>query len=316
MVTGLSISGVCERDIDLLLLEEFLSSTDFLNWFVAHTARTEGTVQLVEVRRSVTQSNGESDLELCIDTEAGVRMLLLIENKVNAGLQPQQAERYRARAESHRLQSQCQETCTVLVAPARYFGSDSDLKGFDVRLRYEEVREWFVASESLGPRSTYKAALLTAAIQKGQLGYQVIKNDFVSDFWLRYWETAREIAPDLLMDRPTGKPSGATFIVFKPNGLPKGVEVWHKLSHGNVDLQFSGFGERLDELEDAFEYMLDPDMTVVKANKSGAIRIEVPEINVAHPFEPQRKAVEIGLLAAHRLLNSFLPFKKYLPKAK
>jgi len=28
-----TVSGVCERDIDLLLLEEFVASPDFVEWF-------------------------------------------------------------------------------------------------------------------------------------------------------------------------------------------------------------------------------------------------------------------------------------------
>jgi len=66
------IPGICERDTDLLLLEEVWCSRTFCKWLVPHCALTATDIdELVEVRRSVTQSNGESDLELVFGTTPG-----------------------------------------------------------------------------------------------------------------------------------------------------------------------------------------------------------------------------------------------------
>jgi len=90
----LSLSGVCERDVDLLLLEEFISTQEFLHWFMQQVyPKAFSSIEFIEAHRSVTQSNGESDLEVTLDIPHRVR--LLIENKVNASLQPMQAERYK-----------------------------------------------------------------------------------------------------------------------------------------------------------------------------------------------------------------------------
>ncbi len=65
MSTDLNISGVSERDVDLLLLEEFLSSLAFQEWFVAQALGPDVRLgRLVEAKRSVTDSTGESDLEV------------------------------------------------------------------------------------------------------------------------------------------------------------------------------------------------------------------------------------------------------------
>jgi hypothetical protein len=59
------IAGVCERDIDLLLLEEFIASVHFIQWFTEQINRVDAEIEcLLSAQRSVTQSNGESDLEV------------------------------------------------------------------------------------------------------------------------------------------------------------------------------------------------------------------------------------------------------------
>jgi len=86
MENGISIAGVSERDIDLLLLEEFLSSPDFSDWFVMKALGDSVNLgRCMEARRSVSDGSGESDLEISFVQEDGVRTRLLIENKVNAG---------------------------------------------------------------------------------------------------------------------------------------------------------------------------------------------------------------------------------------
>ncbi len=168
VISLVPISGVCERDIDLLILEEFIASFEFLQWFVSkvanHPAKAEA---LLDAQRSVTQSNGESDIEIYFKDSAGNQVCLLIENKVNAALQPQQAERYRERGQTYRDHEACTDFYTILMAPKSYFGADVALKGFDASITYEDIRDWFRQQPTLGERQRYKESLLTAAIEKG-----------------------------------------------------------------------------------------------------------------------------------------------------
>ena len=54
---------------------------------------------------------------------------------------------------------------------------------------------------------------------------------------------ASDIAPELEMKVPTGKPSGAGFIYFRPRTfLPRGFEICHKFKRGYVDLHIKGMG--------------------------------------------------------------------------
>ena len=301
-----NVSGVCERDVDLLLLEELQSSPPFQERFATNALGLSLLGRCVSVNRSVTESSGESDLEATFLSEAGDLRRILIENKVNAGFQPRQAERYHHRGRSYISRGDCVAYQTVIVAPARYFGDPDATKGFDGRLTYEQILAWFDQALALGDRRHYKVTLLRSAIEKGTLGYQLIEDAPTSEFWREYWQFARANAAELEMTEPSLKPSGSTFIYFRPPSLPKGVAIVHKLSHGFVDLQLAGMGERLNEVQMLFGSRLDGDMQLKRAAKSAAIRLQVPISNANVRFADQVSDVRIGLDAARRLFVWFV----------
>ncbi|HOB54013.1 MAG TPA: hypothetical protein PK176_14275 [Acidobacteriota bacterium] len=130
-VTDLSITGVCERDIDLLLLEEFHAGDRFWRWLAGMVLGEHlAAARFVRARHSVDQSSGESDLELAIEVPAGRRsrrsrprrIRILFENKLDAMFQPQQAERYRQRGDAYLQNGECDRWVTVLLAPKVYLG--------------------------------------------------------------------------------------------------------------------------------------------------------------------------------------------------
>lgn len=306
----IAIAGVTERDIDLLLLEEFLSSPAFQEWFVRSALGPDQPVgRCIAAERSVTHTTGESDLEITFDTPTGITRFL-IENKINAGLQPLQAERYHERGREYVERQLCATVHTVIVAPDRYFGTSGSNKGFDFRLSYEQLREWFHRAEHLGDRRQYKIALLTSAIEKGTLGYQPAEDRPTTEFWRSYWQLARHTAPKLEMREPVSKPSGAGFVHFRPSRLPRGVSLCHKLVFGNVDLQFARLGNRLNELHSTLESHLEEGMSIANASRSGAIRLVVPKLNPCLPFEPQADHVRTGIEAAAKLLDWALRHRK------
>lgn len=56
------------------------------------------SMDLLAAERSVSEGNGESDLQLTLRDRNNRLGILLIENKLAAGFQPQQLRRYRERA--------------------------------------------------------------------------------------------------------------------------------------------------------------------------------------------------------------------------
>lgn len=225
---------------------------------------------------------------------------------MNAGLQPQQAERYQLRGDSYIARGDCAAYHTVIVAPARYFADSNTTKGFGSRITYEQILHWFLEAESLGNRRHYKAALLRSAIDKGTLGYQPEEDAPTTDFWCAYWLSACDYAPELELKEPGPKPSGSDYIYFQPPSLPRGVEICHKFRRGYVDLQLSGMGKRLNEVRAILGPHFGPDMQLTQTAKSAAVRLEVPVLTADLPVADQLSEARAGLDAAKRFLVWFL----------
>ncbi|MFA7158996.1 MAG: PD-(D/E)XK nuclease family protein [Kiritimatiellia bacterium] len=303
MTATIKVPDICERDIDLLLLEEVVASSDFRSWFLSQIGIKEH-ISLIEASRSVKTANGESDLELTIKV-AGGAIRVLVENKVDAAFQPNQPERYTDRANEYEKSGKYQRVVTVVIAPKVYFSDDAENIGFDVRLTYESVLAWFVDANQLGTRRDYKLALIRGAIERGRLGWKLVPNENVGKFWQKYWQMAEQFAPQLAMPVPKKKiPADSHFIRFRPAGLPASVSLWHKVGYGNVDLQFSGMGDKLAEMERRYRAFLIPPMRIEQAAKSAVIRIRVPPVNMTSAiFSDCKDTMRKGLETAVTLLE-------------
>jgi len=306
VTTELRVSGIREQDVDLLLWEELVASPEFLAWFLA-SAGIGDAGDLIAVARSVSSATGESDLELDLHLHCGSAILkVLIENKVDAPLQPRQAERYAERAAAYVKQGKCSSAATVIVAPLAYFGESEDCLGFDGRVTYESVLTWFEDSAILGARGGCKVALLREAIDNGK--WTLVPDKVATEFWRLYWEQAAAIAPHLRVPEPKDRPAASFFIFFSPFGLASDVSLLHKLPYGNVDLQFARKGDRVGEIERQYRPYLEPDMRVDQASRSAVIRIAVPKIDMGAPFPTSEAAVRAGIEAAARLLSMYKRF--------
>lgn len=301
-MTTIRVPDVCERDIDLLLLEEFVASPGFRAWFLAQIGG-DRKASLAEACRSVKTMNGESDLELTFDGSAGL-VKILIENKVDAAFQPNQPQRYAERAEGYRDQAIYREVLTVLIAPEVYFGDESTAFGFDAKVTYEEILGWYEQAQ-LGARKDYKLAMLRSAIDRGRLGWKLVPHRGVSEFWRAYWELCEEVAPILSMPAPKREiPADSHFIRFRPAHLPANVSLYHKVSYGHVDLQFAGMGDRLAEMEQSYRPSLLPAMRIEKAAKSAVVRVRVPPVDMTKAsFSSVQDAARQGIEAAVLLLE-------------
>lgn len=295
--------GLCERDIDLLLLEEFYCSSAFRAWFLQRVTGESGEGIDFDAKHSVKQSLGKTDLEIWFSDAKGMRWAVLIENKIDADFQEQQPQRYAQRAAEYRERAEAERAKTVLVTPAGYERDGCAL--FDVRLYYEEICDWLTkrGCDVEGVRARYKAELITAAIKKAADGYTPKVDLEVSDFWEEYWKFAGRQAHELRMPQPGPKPARAGFIRFHPLEIPSGVELIHEVRLRRVDLEFAGFGKRLQELQQAYGAFLEGKMTIERASGSGAIRIIVDKINPKLPFKSQEEKVSAAIGAAQALLE-------------
>src|SRR2546427_7288272 len=113
--------SVQEAYIDLLLLEEFWSSSAFRAWWLAQVDFPDpARHDLLDARHSVSDADGESDLVLEVADRSGTRWAVLIEDKVDAAAQPDQASRYRIRGERGVEGGRWDQFVTCIVARQSY----------------------------------------------------------------------------------------------------------------------------------------------------------------------------------------------------
>ena len=80
-----TIKYVAERDIDLLLLEEFNANAEFASWFMSVAFPKEKESECIGAWHSVNDPElGESDLIVLYDRGFAI----LIEKKIDAPVQP------------------------------------------------------------------------------------------------------------------------------------------------------------------------------------------------------------------------------------
>jgi hypothetical protein len=281
-----------------------MSSKVFQNLFLKLTDFYNKNLEFIDAQRSVTDSTGESDLEITFQSKDKKKYKLLIENKINASFQKNQQERYTLRGNNYFKLNKINDFATILIAP-KFFYINNNM-GFDFRINYEYILEYFKNNEILGSRKNYKILLLQSAIEKGAKGYQLIADECVGNFWKDYWKLSLEIAKEFNMEQPFNKPSGSSFIYFQHNNiLPNNIKLVHKLTHGYFDLQFKDMGDKLYEMENKYSQFLTQDMNIVKANKSASIRIRVPELSLADTVEFQKERVIQGINKGKELLKWF-----------
>jgi hypothetical protein len=130
------LEAISERDIDLLLLEEMYASPKFVEWLINKVfGATVVLEEVLSANHSIFDADGESDIVLRFRDRSGVAYGILFENKVNAPARPEQAARYRKRAETGAKEGKWVKSKIVIVAPTEYLKAKAD--GDDARISYE-----------------------------------------------------------------------------------------------------------------------------------------------------------------------------------
>jgi hypothetical protein len=224
---------------------------------------------------------------------------LVIENKLDADLQPLQAERYSQRANSYRALAECDSVLTILVAPAKYVGADSNLLGFQRHISYDAILDWYRDHDE-SPRSLYKCEILKLALERRTIGYKLVADSAATSFWDEYWQLASSVAPELEMKQPgeKGKGSGWGYLCVQP-----GLQIINKLARGFVDMHVTGYADGNVEFKRRYIPLLDSDIRIAPAGKSPVIRINVQPVPLETPFTACTSVALDGIRAGSRLLS-------------
>lgn len=155
-----------EAHLDLLLAEELLFDRELLCkllglafsdsgqlWSPVDIADVDVALNRWENGREPADS-GETDLVVVATSTTGEIRQLLIENKRGAALQPNQAERYSARAANS---TDRMPTRAVIVAPAAYLESHrAVLERFHARFSIEDVATLLASANTVDPRRLWR----------------------------------------------------------------------------------------------------------------------------------------------------------------
>lgn len=284
-------SPVEERHIDYILEEEFSLNRDFLQFFLdqARLGAPEQALifvctdeaQCVAVRSAIT-GKGESDLLVKYGPLGVLPTAILIEDKIRAGFQPKQPERYRERGE-HGKGKEWARYWTCLVGPAKYI---SEAKGFNASVSIETLLEYFAGRTD--DRSQFRARILMRTIKKFEAtGVQILDSGMTNFRAMYAAECEKRLDPARwIYDKPKDAWWDDTWFAFRSISWPKSIKVRHQARTGFVDLILPLDDQ--DVLRKGLEFWRysypdnpGPSMKIIpigrKKNKS-AFQIPVPKI--------------------------------------
>lgn len=290
-------SDILERDMDLLFLEEFVSSEEFLNIFLSKINLTGAMVRKIE-HSKMDLDDGESDMTAIVEKD-GRKYGLLIEDKIDAIAMKNQSGRYFKRGEKGKINGDYNKYFVFVVAPKKYLQENQEAKKYPNKITYEECLEYFLSKTD--PRSQFKAQQIAKAIDKQKKGYQVIENTNVTSFWQQYISVQKTCYHQLQLKYDSQiKGSKALWVTFHTDY--KQIKIVHKSDKGFVDMEFSGLGEKTTELRKLFASQIEESKyKVVLTGKSAVLRKECSKIDFKADFESQKEIVIEALSAANEL---------------
>ncbi|HEY5331606.1 MAG TPA: PD-(D/E)XK nuclease family protein [Acidobacteriaceae bacterium] len=309
-----------ERDIDLLLAEEFWVSPDFAKWFLAQTLNfAETDAQVEEVFVSKGDAAGESDLVIIYRMPSGEgRFALLIEDKIDAIFQPRQLERYRIRVatELARTAPNYIKAEIIVCAPQNYEDAYREEIKPVTFISYEAIAGFFRDQKPNSRRDEYRAHFIEMASKKRITAAAATTYDkMTDDFWDSVYTVATDDFPELGM-KTAKYAKGTTWISFRPHGMPsmpKMVKIDLKGASGFVDLTFNHTSCPI--FQPVVKPILEEEMKVHQTGRASAIRICVDPFSVVENFEHMRMPVRKALEASAQLVRFYSNNREFLDTA-
>jgi len=233
-------SPIQEHHIDFILEEEFASNSSFLDFFIQlalvnqQDAGINSNTPILRAAenwscqavRSVTTETGESDVLVIYRSVDPVlsKVAILIEDKIRAGFQHAQAERYRERGQAG-AGRYWQSYWTCLIAPQKYPGNSSD---FDARIPLEQLQEFFERQSD--PRSVFKAGVIERALMHFATTGLQKRDEVMTNFRSFYAGQAQTHfeGTGVHWDAPREAWWGDTWFNFRSKELPAGAYIVHK----------------------------------------------------------------------------------------
>ncbi|MDW3118596.1 MAG: PD-(D/E)XK nuclease family protein [Roseovarius pacificus] len=325
-----TLSHATERDVDLLIVEELHASHNFALW-ISQQAGIDTPIVARDVKHSKrrTRSRREIDIFLELFHADGERSALLLENKLDAGEQPDQAESYRAELDI--LADEYRSTAMVIVCPEGYSNHHHEFTNkFDAIVTYEAIHSFLLKQLAEVGNDTvlrlgFRAELIDQAINKHRRGYVAIPDPIVGDFNAKYVDLLGNLAPEIYPGSSMLKPADpreSTSMIFDQEKTLRLVSkdvrpsrFAHELGRGKarranyVAVTFPGWGAALPIIREQLEadiLELGADLTAKKPTKtrpnpSLVLSIPTEPVDNQGDFTEQREALEDGIVVAEKL---------------
>lgn len=330
-----TLTHATERDIDLLLVEELYASPAFVGWVAARTG-LGGAIAASTVLHSKRRTRSRREIDIFVDLRHpnGTRSALLIENKLDANEQPDQAESYRK--ELRRIADDYASAAMAIVCPADY---DRQCRAFtskfDAVITYESLAGYFgqgsmALSGEAAARMRFRRDILEQAVHKHRRGYTPIPNEIVGDFNARYVALLADVMPAIIPGKSMLKPANpdeSTSMIFDAGASLAALAAElrpsrfaHELGRGRdhranyVAVTFGGWGAALSAIKTILEadaaaigatFSAKPP-TKARPNPGLVMACATPPIDNQGDFAAQQDLIAAGMRRAGELRDWLL----------
>ena len=277
--------NICERDMDLLYIEAFVTDHEFAELFIKQTKYNGKDFKIVSTEISKVDKNlGESDITVIFDFN-GTKHALLIEDKIDAIDMPEQYRRYIKRGEQGVKNGEYSSFDVFILCPEKYHDYNEEANKYDHFVSYEECLEYF--SKCKEPLCKLWYEQIAQALDTAKPENKVEINETAVASFKKYAEYQKEHYPRLkLLSKADGKSVNGWWPMFGTGD--KNLYVIHKTDRNFADLTINKIGEKYAELTIIEKWLQENgngDITLHKTGKSAAFRIETPDISMKKPFD-------------------------------
>lgn len=291
----IDFESIIERDMDILIMRQFaIGNEAFISVFFEGAKITPAQYCDMNIAHSVVTSDGETDVEVIFTIE-DKRVAFLIEDKISAVAQPDQAARYEKRAKKAKEQGRYEEYYIFIVAPEKYLDSNVEAGKYPYSVSYEKIKETLTDS--------FDITIINHALEESKRGYVSIENEPVTMFWNRMYDFVEERFPDTFsFYSKKGDIHASNCWVSIKSG--QGTKIVIKADKGFVDLEIAGYTDRFQEFSKVNQEFLDRKQLYLRmASKSLAIRKYIDVIDFTKDFDDQIPQVEYAFIKAKELLD-------------
>lgn len=328
----LILTHAIERDVDLILVEEFKCNPSFTDLFVSKIEEMISKKILFttsSVIHSKRRTYNRREIDICLELkQQNEKRYILIENKLDALEQINQAESYEQECDLLIQEEKAIAAYPVLVCPNTYrINNQAFANKFATVITYEMLVDMLQTSANqsgipeLASRLCYRADLIRQAIDKKRRGYTPIVRPEIGEFNQLYVDFCKKRFPKLIPGPSmlkAGNPSESKTMIFSPACLPRAsylpqTRLVHQLREGNTNINFYSWGNHFEKVAPTIKedlagtgFKVGATVNRRKGGNSGLmIYTETPAIDNFRSFAGQENAILNGIERAEALRSWF-----------